>query len=468
VVVIYLVLLIVLLLTTFLVYRYKERCLYVLFLAAYTQNFVVAFLYTHGYIGRDLARGLLLLKDFLLLAIFAWCVVLLFKRFRPPWPRPLKPLLLLTAYCGFRFLVGVVFLNDSLGQGLTRMRNIFFPLEILVVVMVVAAMKPEFGHRFLRDITYILSALAIVAVAIVLWAPRDFWLDTANIAQLQVDVKNDTETDMNFEEGLTFSGTMANRDALMSLFYFRAIGTFGDALALGFSMAVPVLLLSFYFKKSTLSVLSLIVAAAALVLSLTRSAWVFCAVTGIYVSIRRRQYLPLLAAASAILAFFLLWPAMADFATTTISRITPGADNPDSGHAEGVVWFYTRALPDSRNILGKGMKAEDKEIVESGYAYLIEHFGALAYASFLWFCISLYRQLRIAGTRDPGLSTLAQGVPLGLLVIMHFSQYPFSLPAFMSLWYIVGLCLSQYLVPRKELARGLVRQSGQASSFQPA
>jgi hypothetical protein len=52
-------------------------------------------------------------------------------------------------------------------------------------------------------------------------------------------------------------------------------------------------------------------------------------------------------------------------------------------------------------------------------------------------------------------------------IIMHFSQYPFSLPCFLSLWYIVGLCLGNYLLPRKGLALGAVQRSGQVPGFQP-
>src|ERR1700731_4435164 len=108
--------------TTLIVLTLKERSLYVLFLATYTHSIVVPLLYTHAYIGNDMARGLLLLKDFLLLELFVWSVVILFTRFRRPWPLPLKPLLVLSVYCGFRFLVGAVFVDDDWGKGILRMK----------------------------------------------------------------------------------------------------------------------------------------------------------------------------------------------------------------------------------------------------------------------------------------------------------------------------------------------------------
>ena len=430
----------------FVAWSLKERSLYVLFFAAYTQNLVVPFLFTHGYIGLDLARALVLLKDFLLLLLFVWCASALLKKFSSPWPRPLIPLFIFTSYCVFRFVLGALFLNDDWTEGLYRLKIICFPLEILIVAIVLTALKPAFGHRFLRFMTYTLAVLAVVAIAILIWAPSDFWVENANIAVLQADVKGDVENEMNFDEGLSLSGTMQGRDVLAFLGSFRAIGTFGEPLSLSFSMAVPVLLLSFYFKnRATVPILALIVSGAALLFSLARSGWIFFGFVWAYVLLRQRRYRPFIFIGGSIVAFFLLWPPMAEFVTSTITNISPSADNPDSAHAEGILWFYTHGFSDSGNILGKGMKPEAQTIPESGYAYLMEHFGVVAYATFVWFCISLYRQLQQGRARGDVLFQLAQGIPLAILVVTHFSQYAFSLPAFMSLWYVVGLCLGSYL-----------------------
>src|SRR5215831_180759 len=314
-------LLAVLLVTTLAVVKLKERSLYILFLAAYTQNFVVSYLFTHGYVGLDVARALVLVKDILLLELFVWAVVSLSGRFGPPWPRPLKPLLLLTVYCILRYTIGVIFLDDDWVQGLYRLKIICFPLEILIVVMVLTALNPVFGKRFLSHMAYTLATLAVVALVILVWAPRDFWVDNANIAVVQADVKGDTENQQNFGVGLSLSGTMQGREIFAFISSFRAIGTFGEALALSFSMAVPVLLFSFYFKKSALSVISLIAASSALLFSLTRSAWIFCGVVGCYVLIRRHQYRPFLIAGCSIVLFFVLWAPMAEFAMDTVNHI---------------------------------------------------------------------------------------------------------------------------------------------------
>ncbi|HXY07393.1 MAG TPA: hypothetical protein VEI52_06000 [Terriglobales bacterium] len=435
------------------IWRLKERSLYILFLAAYTQNLVVPLLFTHGYIGKDAARALLLIKDFLLLELFLWSVAILYKRFRPPWPSPLKPLLVFTVYCLLRFSVGVLLLGENMTEGLYKIKTMVFPLEILVVVIVLAALKPEFGARFLRDIIYILSALAVVAIAILIFAPRDFWVENANVAVLQADVKgSESEEALDFDKGISYSATMHGRELFAFMEAYRAVGTFGEALALSFSMAVPVLLLSFHFPKSFVSCLALTVVTAALFFSLTRSAWIFCAIVGSYVLIRRGWYRLFVFSAGLVVAFCLVFPPVAEFATTTIENLSPANDNADSEHAEGLLWFYTRGFTDAGNILGKGMNGEVQTIPENGYAYVLEHFGAVAYLSFLWFCFSIYQQLGKSGTRPCVLALFGQGIAIAMLIVMHFSYYPFSLPTFMSLWYVVGLCLSSYLLPKNSLA----------------
>jgi hypothetical protein len=447
----YLILVGMVFVTALVVWALKESSLYVLFFAAYTHSFVIPFLYTHGYVGKDLAHGLLLLKDILLLELFAWSVVLLFTHFRGPWPLPLKPLLVLTMYCGFRFLVGVVFLDDGWGVGLLRMKFIAFPLEIIVVVTVLTALHPEFGNRFLRHMTYVLSVSAVVALVIFFAAPRDFWVQNANLAEYNADVKGDTENEQDFSLGISGSGGSvgARAEAFADIANFRAIGTFGDGLSLSFQMVVPVLLLWFYFPRSYTSILMLIVSAAALLCSLSRSGWLFCAVVVTYVLLRRRHYLPFLIIGGAALSLVLLWSPMTQFAVATVANLTSSsnADPNDSAHAEGLFWFYTRGFSDPGNILGKGMRPEAQSIPESGYAYFLEHFGLLAYVSFLWFCIALYRQFGKGSRADP-LGVLVQGISLGMLVVMHFSQYPLAFTAFVSLWYVVGLYLSRYLLPK--------------------
>ena len=442
------------------IWAFKERSLYVLFLATYTHSLAVPYLYTSGFLGKDVARGLLLLKDIMLLQLFAWCGVMLVTRFQIP--RPLKALFLLTAYCGFRALVGVVFLSDDWSHLMLRMKMICFPLEILVVITVLTALHPEFGRRFLRDIAYLLSASAVIALVIFFFAPRDFFLEHANVAEYNADVKGDTENGNDFDLGLAGSATMGARaEAFADIASFRAVGTFGDGLTLSFQMAGLVLLLLFHFPKKPLFLLMLAVGSAALIFSLSRSGWVFCVTVATYVLIRRRQYLPFFILGGLVLALVLVWAPMRQFALDTVFNATTSSDNNDIYHAEGLREFYTQGFSDPGNIFGKGMSPEIRAIPEIGYAYLLEQFGILAYMGFLWFCIALYRQFNQGEFRTDPLMLVAQGIPLGILVVMHFSQYPFSFTEFISLWYIVGLALGLYLVPKPNVGREVAQVTRQ-------
>jgi hypothetical protein len=442
---------------TLIIWVLKQHSLYVLFLATYTHHFVVPFLYTHKLVEKGTARGLLVVKDVLLLELFAWCGVILLTRFRPFALRPAKPLLLLTGYCLFRALVGVVFLDDEWSKLALRMKAIWYPLEILTVVIVLTALHPKFGERFLRHMTYLLSASAVVALAIFFFAGRDFFIQNANVAEYVADVKGDVESEQDFELGLPGAATLGARaEAFADIASFRAVGTFGDGLTLSFQMATAVLLLLFCFSRKPSTWFMLAVCGAGLMFSLSRSGWLFCAVVVSYVFLRRRQYTPFLVLGGAVFALVLLWAPMTKFALDTVFNATTFTDTNDSEHVESLRGFYTIAFSDPGNILGKGLSMEVRAITESGYAYLLEHFGALAYVSFLWFCIALYRQFG-EGSRDDPLILLAQGIPLGMLVVMHFSQYPFSFTTFISLWYVVGFCLSRFLQPKTNSGRELVR-----------
>jgi len=105
------------------------------------------------------------------------------------------------------------------------------------------------------------------------------------------------------------------------------------------------------------------------------------------------------------------------------------------------VWFYQRAFSDLGNIFGKGMDDSVQKIPESGYAFLLEHFGLFAYASFIMFCFSLFFSLR---KREGGVNTLiavAQAVPVCILIVMHTSQYPFAFTEYLFIWFVVGVCI---------------------------
>ena len=100
--------------------------------------------------------------------------------------------------------------------------------------------------------------------------------------------------------------------------------------------------------------------------------------------------------------------------------------NPDNDHAQGIVWFYQRAFTDAGNIIGKGPDVSVEKIPESGYGFLAEHFGLVAYFSWLWFMFSMYRYLKSRESAGRQLIFVMRAMIVGMFVVMHFSHYPFA------------------------------------------
>jgi hypothetical protein len=417
--------------------RLKERALYLVFLAAFTQNFVLAYLLTNGLAGKDLCRSLILFKEFLLLELFVYSVVLLYRNFQGRWPRPVFLLLCFTTYCILRFGFGSIFSNDFTADGLRKLRMMCYPVQILTVAMVCSWLRPEFTKRFVRQMTLSLGVLGLVGILLFLFPGANFWKQHADIASYNIDVKGEDPSTVIEEQGIP--GTGAGREAFLFLSSFRAMGTFADPLSFGFAMAMPILLLTFYYHRNWLTILLLVISGAAIFFTFSRSSWIFTAIAFFYLWIQRRRYTLVLTLGALGLAALLTWPPLAEFAASEYGNVS--WVNPTGEHAQGIVWFYQRAFSDLGNIFGKGMDDSVQKIPESGYAFLLEHFGFFAYASFVMFCFSLFFYLR---KREAGVNTLiavAQAVPVCILIVMHTSQYPFAFTEYLFIWFVVGVCI---------------------------
>ena len=418
-------------------FRLKERALYLIFIVAFTQNFVLAYLYTNGLAGKDLCRSLMLFKEFLLLELFVYAVVLFYRHFQGEWPRPIFILFLFSVYCVVRFAFGAVFFKDFSADGLRKLRMMCFPVQILTVATVTSWLHPEFSKRFVRQMTYCLAVVGLVGVLLFLFPQADFWKQHVDIASYNMDVKGDEPDSVIEEQGIPATG--AGREAFLFLSSFRAMGTFADPLAFGFSMAMPILLLTFFYPRSWTNVMLLLISGAAIFFTFSRSSWIFIAISLIFLLFQKRRYALILALAAAGLCALLTWPPLAEFAASEYSDIS--WTNPNGEHAQGIVWFYQRAFADVGNVFGKGMDDSVQKIPESGYAFLLEHFGFFAYASFVLFCFALLFYLkRREGDQNP-LILVARVVPLCVLIVMHTSQYPFAFSEYLFIWFVVGICI---------------------------
>lgn len=418
--------------------RLKEHSLYLLFFVTFTQNFALAYLYTSGLAGKELCRSLILFKEFFLLELFVYSIIVLFRYFQESWPRPLIILIFFTAYCVLRFGIGALFLADFTADGLRKLRMMCFPVQIVTVTMAVSRLRPEFSRRLMRHLTCFLATLAVVGILLFLLPQADFWKQHVDIAAYNVDVKGEDPSTVIEEQGI--SGTGAGREAFLFLSAFRAMGTFADPLSFGFAMAMPILLLTFHYERSWLNILMLALSGVAIFFTFSRSSWIFVTISFMYILIRRRKY-RLIFSLAALGTFALLsWPPLAKFAASDLAYMSWA--NPGIEHAEGIVWFYQRAFTDPGNILGKGMDDSVQKVPESGYAFLLEHFGLVAYASFILFCFSLFSYLRKRQGRPNSLILIGQAIPICVLIVMHTSQYPFAFSEYLFIWFVVGVCVS--------------------------
>jgi hypothetical protein len=134
-------------------------------------------------------------------------------------------------------------------------------------------------------------------------------------------------------------------------------------------------------------------------------------------------------------------PPLAEFAkyeTEDLSWNHPGS----STHAEGIVWLYKSGFTDPENILGSGMGEDPDVNHESGYGWLLEHFGLAAYLLWMWFLVAMYRHSKLRDSRQWQIPLLSQAMIVGTFVVMHFSYYPFSFVGWIPIWYIFGLSVA--------------------------
>ncbi len=422
----------------------EERSLYLLFPWAYVQNFVLAWMYTSGWADKDFCQSLLILKEFLLL----WLFLGFFPRMLEcDWPIPLRVLLTFSAWCLARYAAAVLLQNQGLWANLWNLRIVSFPFQILTLAFVIASLRPAFAMRFIRHMAYLGAVVALIGLAIYLLAPADFWRYEVNVARYNSEVKGESggssalqqqlggEDVKEQDEGLP--GNARGRDEFLFLSPFRAIGTVCDAVGFGHLVAFPTLLFAFCLPQSWKTRLVLIAIVAALFFSFTRSAWIFVLLSLGFVLLRTKKYRLLAAAAAAALMACMVWTPLGKWYSETLARLS--WSNPKEDHADGLVWLYKEGLWGWENVLGQGLNAR---VYESGYGILLVRYGIPALLLILWFFFSLYSWLRHSRLRDRPLFLVAQAAPLGMMVIMNSSYYPFSFIPYLLPWFVVGTCLA--------------------------
>ena len=427
------------------VYYLRLKCLYVLFIGAFVQNTALPFVYTSFGASRGLVASLLVSKEILLSILFLWCIYVWKKEVLRPWPKPVVILFLFTCYCTIR--VGISLASgDDPTQCFRKLRLICLPLLFLVVALTAAYTQPDFAKKFLRQMTYLLVALALIGILMWLLPPSDFWVSHANIATYGIEIKGDEP--FQYEEAEGIMHTSSGREEFLLLAPFRAFGTFGDPLAMGFALSSPVLILAFVYRKRWFTWPLVLILAVGLFGTFDRSTWIFVFVVCAFIWYRRRKYKWLLALALAPVIALLTIPPLAEFAQYETRDLSWSHPDPE-GHAGSIVYLYQHGFTDPRNLLGKGMRTEVEIMGESGYGWLLEHFGMPAFLLWMWFLISLYRHLKLRDSGTELIPLLSEGLIVATFVVMHFSYYPFSFIGWIPIWYFFGIAVA---CPRVRIA----------------
>ncbi|HZQ18948.1 MAG TPA: hypothetical protein VFA90_09515 [Terriglobales bacterium] len=431
----------------------KEKSLYVIFPWAYVQNFVLAWMYTSGWVSRGSCQGLLIIKEFLLLWLFFHFLPKMRVCGGGKWLFPLKILAVFTGWCFLRYFGAVLLQGQSALANLWTLRVFSFPLQILVVAVGVAFAKPTFAKRFVRHMAYFVSIVALAGIVVYLLPDLNFWRDHVNVAQYNADVKGESgdnsvlqqqlsgEDSQEAEEGLP--GNARGRDEFAFISPFRAIGTVCDAVGFGHLVAFPLLLLAFCAPSGWKHQILAGMTAIALFLTFTRSAWIFVAISVVFVLLRCRRYKLVFGSLALIILGLAVWTPMSELYSDSLAFLS--WTNPQEGHTQGLVWLYKEGLWNWRNVLGQGL---DAEVYEGGYGIILIRFGFPALISSLMFFFAIYRALQNNSYSGTPVFLVAQAAPLAMVVTMNTSYYPFSFISYLLPWFVIGTCLA--LVAREK------------------
>jgi len=360
-------------------------------------------------------------------------------------------LAIFTLWCVFTGLMTLGGHGDLQSAG-RWIRDSCAPLEF-VLIGAALAKKPSI-RSFPRMYVFTLGVLAIVAVCLIGSWGEMVWARYANVATFDIAVKGESSSEQDLTTGTNGSGNMSERSAFFgALAKYRAMGTFGEPISMAFNMAFGLLVAMFVVRKSSRWFLLLL--ALALLLSFTRSAWIFFTLASLFVLFKRRKVIRLAAFLAVIAGSLTLVAPLREFVTYSVTNLQGTGEK----HSAGIKSFYSGVWARQESVWWGGSivgSAVDEwgqqslligdvnatRMPESGYGFLVMKNGIPAYILFLIFCVAGLVDLQ--QSPDKNLGAVMQGVILAVLVVMHTSYYVFAFSASIVIWIMLGATIAGY------------------------
>jgi hypothetical protein len=418
----------------------RLRAIIVVTLLCWVQNLILPWWYTRGWINEGTALSLLAFKEILLLALFAYAWRGLATSRRGPLPLPISLVLAYGGYVVLRIAVGVFLLGEPFLDYMRLLRSVVFPFEATLVAFVAGSYIPRLSRSYERVTTIGVAACAALSLVLYFGVSESFWSNYVNIAAYNVNVKGDPIWTVALDQGV--SGTGLGRAAFEWLSSFRLIGPFGDPLTAGFILSLGLVLI---LASSRLRVRDLAVAVLLLVavlLTFSRSAWFFALTAFVYASLQQRRHWRIGVVVLGCAVAWLALGALRDFFFQSLAAFE-GVGH-DIYHAQGLREFYSVAVLDPANILGRGPLdlSEQTATLENGFAYMLSQFGAPLVITFAAICLSVERYLARWSPPDNAFAVAAGGLAIATLVVANFSYYALSFTAYYGIWTTIGLALA--------------------------
>ncbi len=420
-------------------YRYENKSLLNLFflLIIYfsTQDFVGAFFYTNFNLPKIFFNFHLFLGEIILFSLFFYIITGSgFKIHRNLFFLLVFSIIVILYY-------GVLSSNRFSFATLKDLRCLLLPV-VLVYLAYYLINTEQKRRKFFYFLIFLSFGLTLFGIFETLFLPNKFWFNHVNISLYQNQIKG---YDANYPR-LGIAGSAMGRAAYRKFLPRRLTSFFGDPFgyAIGMPIGIIVFLYLFLKEKKIRYLLGLLMTFSALLLTFTRSGYIFFTVVFfvfwlIVLNKKQKIFLVFLFILFSPLAFNFL----SDFLSRTIAELRG-----NTPHSNDLISFYTFVIQSGDHWAGLGVGL--RYVIESGYTYLMTQVGGVGLILFLAFIFScmtiIYRKTRQKEKSSEFVSlkcinAIALGILTATLILMNFYRYPFAMTTYMINWIIVGIAL---------------------------